>query len=358
MPTIDLFCRVVDNFGDIGVCWRLARQLFAEHGYTVRLIVDDLAAFRFIAPEIDPALKQQNLLGVDVIAWSVSDALLPAEVAVEAFACDPPEAYVLAMAALAEKPVWINLEYLSAEAWVDAVHGLPSPHPRLPLTKYFFWPGFTERSGGLIREHSVATARLGRDATALPPLGSRGEGDGGAHGQNSGSKLLAFAYAHAPVRAVATALKARVTTAAQVDDADPAWLATPFVPQTQFDARLAEFDVLVVRGEDSFLRAQYAAKPFLWHIYATPDNAHFVKLDAWLDRYCEGLSTDPAKALRQAQHAFNRGETDPAAYSGFATYLSPLKKHAIYWRDHLIVQTDLATRLLKFVNSLKTQKVS
>ena len=117
MPSIDLFCRVVDNYGDIGVCWRLARQLVAEHGCNVRLIVDDLASFRFIAPEIDPAFAQQNFLGVVVIAWSASDALQPAEIVIEAFACDPPETYILAMAAVAEKPIWINLEYLSAEAW-------------------------------------------------------------------------------------------------------------------------------------------------------------------------------------------------------------------------------------------------
>ena len=276
MPTIDLFCRVVDNYGDIGVCWRLARQLVAEHGCKVQLIVDDLAAFRCIAPEIDPALTRQILLGVDVAAWRISDSLPPAEIVIEAFACDPPGAYVAAMAALAEKPVWINLEYLSAEAWVDGVHGLPSPHPRLPLTKYFFCPGFTEKSGGLIRESQL---------TPSPLRGvGWGEGNGGVHSQAERSNLLAFAYPHAPVREFATALNAQVTTASRFDETEPVWSSVPPVPQTHFDALLAQFDVLIVRGEDSFLRAQYAAKPLLWHIYPTPDNAHFVKLDAWLNQ--------------------------------------------------------------------------
>lgn len=344
MPTIDLFCRVVDNYGDIGVCWRLARQLVSDHGCNVRLIVNDLASFRFIAPEVDPALAQQNILGVVVIAWSVSEALQPAEIVIEAFACEPSETYILAMAAATQKPIWINLEYLSAERWVDGVHGLPSPHPGLPLTKYFFFPGFTEQSGGLIRERSQFPA---------PP---RGEVE--ASGQDSRSKLLAFAYPHAPIRAFADALNARVTTASRLDDIDPVWLSAQPVPQTQFDVLLAQFDVLIVRGEDSFLRAQYAAKPFLWHIYPTPDNAHFVKLDAWLDRYCEGLATDATSSLRQAQHAFNRGDKNAAAYADFATHLSALKAHAAGWRDHLFAQTDLATRLLNFVNSLKKQKIS
>ena len=340
MFTIDLFCRVVDNYGDIGVCWRLARQLVTEQGCKLRLIVDNFASFRFVAPEIDPALKRQNLLGVEVIAWSISGALQPAEVVIEAFACDPPAAYVLEMTELAEKPVWINLEYFSAETWVDGVHGLPSPHPRLPLTKYFFCPGFTEQSGGLIRE------------SALAPSSLRGEDHSGR------TKLLAFAYPHAPVRALATALDAQVTIASQLDETDPTWLVAARVPQTQFDALLAQFDVLIVRGEDSFLRAQYAAKPFLWHIYPTPDNAHFVKLDAWLDRYCEGLATDGAHAFRRAQHAFNCGDETADAYTDFAAHLSTLKAHASHWRDHLFAQTDLATRLLNFVNSLKLKKIS
>ncbi len=337
MSTIDLFCRVVDNYGDIGVCWRLARQLVAEHGCKVRLVVDDLAAFRFIGPEIDPTLTRQNLLDVEVIAWRISDSLSPAEVVIEAFACDPPGAYVTAMAALDEKPVWINLEYLSAETWVDGVHGLPSPHPRLPLTKYFFCPGFTEKSGGLIRESEL---------TPSPALRERG------------LKLLAFAYPHAPVRAFATALKAQVNAASRFDDSDPSWRSTAPVPQTQFDSLLAQFDVLIVRGEDSFVRAQYAAKPFLWHIYPTPDNAHFLKLDAWLDRYCEDLATDAANAFRQAQHACNRGDTNTNAYANFSANLPTLTAHAARWRDRLFAQTDLATRLVKFVDSLRKQKVS
>lgn len=341
MPTTDLFCRVVDNYGDIGVCWRLARQLVADHGCQVRLIVDDLSAFRFIAPEIDPARTEQILLDVEVIRWSHADALQPAEIVIEAFACDPPEAYVLAMAALTEKPVWINLEYLSAETWVDGVHGLPSPHPRLPLTKHFFCPGFTDASGGLIRESALASSP------------SDGKGDVGRNTRGHNVSLLAFAYPHAPVSAFATALEARVTIASRLDDADPAWPSASPVPQTLFDSLLAQFEVLIVRGEDSFLRAQYAAKPFLWHIYPTHDNAHLDKLDAWLDHYCEGLAPNATRALRQAQHAFNRGDKTAGAYSEFASHLSALEAHATHWRNHLFAQTDLAARLVKFVNALK-----
>src|ERR1700754_4962059 len=137
VPTWDLFCRVVDNFGDIGVCRRLARELGAR-GQRVRLWVDDAAALRWMAPGGDP--------GVEVRPWLASTLFPPpGEVVVEAFGCDPPAEFVAAMAAAARPPVWINLEYLSAEDYVERSHGLASPQlagAGRGLTKWFFYPGF------------------------------------------------------------------------------------------------------------------------------------------------------------------------------------------------------------------------
>jgi uncharacterized repeat protein (TIGR03837 family) len=360
---IDLFCRVVDNYGDIGVCWRLARQLVAEHGCVVRLIVDDLGEFRFIAPEIDPALARQSSQGVEIVKWwgSTADALVPVDVVIEAFACDPPAAYVEAMAKRSSKPVWLNLEYLSAEAWVDEIHGMPSQHQRLPLTKHFFCPGFTEASGGLIRETAVGATRRdpsdtsGRDKSLLQGNAPR----------LSPLQLFAFAYPHAPVRALDQGLRAAgvsttVTLAAPLAQTAPDWQTATPVPQTQFDTRLADFDFLIVRGEDSFVRAQWAAKPFLWHIYPTDDGAHLVKLDAWLDHYCIGLAPNASAAYRAASHAFNAATSDGAqtnAYELLARNIDALAAHAVHWRDTLMQQTDLATRLMEFVGAHKAKNL-
>src|SRR5512141_858540 len=156
----DIFCAVVDNYGDIGVCWRLARQLANEHGIEVRLWVDELRSFGKLCPEVDAGLDQQRCRGVEVRQWSKDfPPVAPADLVIEAFACKLPQAYVEAMAAREPKPVWINLEYLSAEDWVEGCHKLPSPHPRLPLTKYFFFPGFTEKTGGLLIERDLLARR-------------------------------------------------------------------------------------------------------------------------------------------------------------------------------------------------------
>ena len=156
----DIFCNVVDNYGDIGVCWRLARQLANEHGLAVRLWVDDLASFRRLCPDADATLDVQRCRGVEIRHWMADFHVIePAGLVIEAFACTLPEPYVTAMATMQRKPVWINLEYLSAEDWVEGCHKLPSPHPRLPLTKYFFFPGFTEKTGGLLLEHDLLAQR-------------------------------------------------------------------------------------------------------------------------------------------------------------------------------------------------------
>ena len=350
---IDLFCQVIDNYGDIGVCWRLARQLVAEHGCDVRLIVDDLGAARFVAPEIEPAAARQTLQGVEVVAWSASAALVPFDAVIEAFACNPPARYVAAMAQRSPKPVWINLEYLSAEAWVDNIHGMASAHQRLPLTKYFFCPGFTPASGGLIRETSVrATCRDSGDTTGRDKSLLQGHTP-----RLSPQQLFVFAYPHAPVCALAQGFRAAgvpttVTLAAPLTETSADWqVATP-VAQSRFDALLAGFDFLIVRGEDSFVRAQWAAKPFLWHIYPTDDGAHLIKLDAWLDQYCVGLDAHTSKAYRAASHAFNTvaiNGVQNAPYELLARNSSALTAHAARWRDTLLQQTDLATRLLKFI---------
>ena len=125
-PTWDIFCTVVDNFGDIGVSFRLARQLAAEHEVAVRLWVDDLASLQQLCPELDPEQEVQFQHGVEVRHWAQNfPDVLPGDVVIEAFACDLPENYLAAMAARTVKPIWINLEYLSAETWVQGCHGLP-----------------------------------------------------------------------------------------------------------------------------------------------------------------------------------------------------------------------------------------
>ena len=203
----DVFCRVVDNFGDVAVSWRLARLLAREHGKAVRLWLDDLTVLAKLRPEIDPGLERQELEGVQVMRLrGLFEVVEVADVVVETFGCDPPEAYLNAMATRSAKPRWINLEYLSAEDWVEGSHALPSPHPRMPLTKHYFFPGFTPRTGGLLRERSLIGRRDEFQADAGAQAAFWHSLLGKAPPENA-LKVSLFTYAGAPLESLARSVQ-------------------------------------------------------------------------------------------------------------------------------------------------------
>ncbi len=327
----DIFCRVVDNYGDVGVTWRLARQLQREWNVVTRLFVDDLDSFAHIAGE-----------GGAALAWPTG-SIAPADLAIEAFACELPDFYIDAMAARVVKPVWINLEYLSAEQWVGECHLLPSPHPRLPLAKHFFFPGFDAATGGLLREADLVSQR-----DAFVP-------------ERAHLRVFLFAYANTATAALVAAIHATGATVTAPNGTAGAGLegisVLPFVPQPQFDQLLWAHDILFVRGEDSFVRAQWAAKPFVWHIYPQADHAHWIKLNAFLDRYCVGVEAPVAAALRELWRAWNAndGAAIAAAWGEFLHHRDALTVHAKRWADQLAQTPDLATQLVTFFE--KTYKI-
>src|SRR5450830_147510 len=76
--SLALFCKVVDNYGDVGICWRLARQLQQEHGIAVTLWVDDLQSFQRICPGLVIDAEDQQLAGVTVRHWRDQDGVFSA----------------------------------------------------------------------------------------------------------------------------------------------------------------------------------------------------------------------------------------------------------------------------------------
>ncbi|TCP15716.1 putative repeat protein (TIGR03837 family) [Crenobacter luteus] len=378
----DLFCTVIDNFGDIGVAWRLARQLVAEHGVALRLWVDDFASFARIEPRLDAAADAQTVAGVEIRRWTPGSANLDADVApgrvvIEAFGCRLPDGFLAAMAACAPRPVWLNLEYLSAEDWVDGCHGMASPHPRLPLTQYFYFPGFTAQSGGLIGERDLSMRRDAflADAAGLAAywaslgLSARAPGETRVSVFSYETPALAslveaWSASGAPVtalvpegRALAELSRVLGQALAAGDKATRGALtvvALPMTDQDGYDRLLWACDVNIVRGEDSFLRAQWAARPFLWHIYRQDDGVHLDKLDAFLARYTQGLAEPAAEALVAFSRAFNRDEAVSDAWRALEKQRDALARHARDWAARQAAMGDLAARLVQFVeNRLK-----
>ena len=369
----DIFCKVIDNFGDIGVCWRLAADL-AARGHRVRLWVDDSSALAWMAPG--------GCQGVQVLAWTDASAVSclqskPCDVLVEAFGCEVAPEFITACACVYSaagqngtyKPLWINLEYLSAESYVERNQGLTSlvsSGPAAGWHKVFYYPGFTPGTGGLLREPDLANRQAKFDrAVWLKQLGLDWKGEVlvslFCYEPAALSQLLSDLAAHGingqPVRLLVAAGRATQAVKSLLTPKTPQntyqiglqpnqyrgeQLLISYLPQltqTDFDHLLWASDINFVRGEDSVVRAIWAGKPFVWQIYPQDDGAHGPKLEAFLDML----------AAPSGLRAFH------GVWNGLESQTLPLLADLKDWqqtatdsRSKLVQQADLTTGLVEF----------
>ena len=329
----DLFCRVVDNHGDVGVCWRLACEL-SRRGQSVRLTLDDPSALAWMAPE--------GAAGVEV--WHWPGPATPGDVVVEAFGCDPPPDFVLAMADARVAPVWINLEYLSAEPYVERSHTLLSPQ-RVGPQKWFYYPGFTPCTGGLLRESELfEQQRTFQRAAWLQSQGIKPE---------SHERVVSlFCYDNAALPALLQDLTREPTLllltpgyAQRQVGRLPSGLRThalPWLTQPDYDRLLWACDLNFVRGEDSLVRAIWAGAPFVWQAYPQHDGAHLTKLEALL------ANAQLPPTVEATFRAWNQGGKLPWPPLALDTAWQGAMQA---WRGRLQEQTDLASQLLAFAVS-------
>ena len=396
----DVFCRVVDNFGDIGVTWRLARQLQREHSWSIRLWVDDLKSFQRLEARIHLQALQQVIEHIEIIHWGdPAPDLIPYPIVLCSFSCDLPATY---LAQLHQRPaLWLNLEYLSAETWVEGCHGLPSLRGD-GLSSYFFFPGFNSRTGGLLRERELLTRRdiwqqdpgaqrrmlerLGVSAQALTawqpcleqPRATASHSTAlTLQSEACDSSLLPrtdlqlarlltlFCYPHAPVAQLLEALctEPRASVVLIPEGVAPE-LATgrlgpfkqvyleriPFVAQPEYDQLLWMADLNFVRGEDSIVRAVWAGKPLIWQIYPQTEGTHLIKLEAWLK--ISSLPTDIQDLLRH----WNADTVSADLPNGFTKAINPKaytqwSVNALALSHSLVQDVDFAQALHDFCAS-------
>ena len=369
---IDLFCRVIDNWGDAGVCWRLARQLVREHAAEVRLWIDQpqvLSAWQHELVELTTLhIRAWN----DTVNWS---EITPAKAVIEAFACEIPAGYIDNMARCPVKPQWVNLEYLSAESWVEGSHLLPSPQAG-GLNKVFFFPGFTEHTGGLLRERDLL-ARRDLFVAARPQYWSELTG---FSWQTIALKISLFGYehmplqawlpaliqGHAPVQLAVTygkareALKEAWTSLGLPLSDDEQWsvgcLSVRFLPmlsQAQYDQLLWSADINMVRGEDSLVRALWAGKPLVWGIYKQDDGVHWEKLKAFTQMYGSLCGESVAQFNEAFTHSWNDSQVASSELAqqwvNYTCAIPALRQHARSVAAHLALQDDLVTQLIRLL---------
>jgi uncharacterized repeat protein (TIGR03837 family) len=416
-----ILCTVVDNFGDAGVCWRLARQLSAEQAMAVTLFIDRPQTLAALEPRLRTELESTHTLdAVHIRTWpqETTPEDLP-DILISAFGCHPPAWLRARLARAPSRPIWVNLEYLSAEPWVEGCHRLISTKPDDGAVEHFFYPGFTPGTGGLLRERGLLE-RV--DEFRRGPARQAWLRQNGLPIQAGRRLASLFCYPEAPVAAWLSAIAvcdqpwlvvvpagvAELAVAAvmgkPLQPGEQASLGSlcvmrlPFLPQSDYDRLLWSSDLNLVRGEDSWVRAHWATSPFIWQAYRQENDAHWPKVEAFIDRIRTvidpGTSSAPpekatprqrppggrppeevppeaisleesqpaaipsanapatasaaVRALETMTAAWNgRGPIEPA-WAAFSGQLDALSEYFQVWRTHLSQQDDLAAQLARY----------
>jgi len=374
----DIFCKVVDNYGDIGVCWRLAQQLAHEYScIQVRLFVDNHATAVKIIPQLLSDKPSQTIQKVEICHWHLAEHC-NADVVLETFGCDLPNAYLKSMQTT--KPVWINLEYLSAEDWVADFHATPSLLPSLGLSKHFYFPGFTTKTGGLIRERNLLQKR---DAFLAKKKLS-----------NDSLKVSLFCYPQAQIKSLLISLKELAKNQNKKTELYIPFNSTiyekltsfnefltdfnytigevyqtknltihvlPFLSQIEYDQLLWQCDLNFVRGEDSWIRAIWAGKPFIWQPYIQADDVHVKKLSAFLQTHFAKASYKLQSLVANTSNAWSAqnmsSETLKDIWQQLFDNLPALHQYSARQAQTLAKHASLASQLVAFSENLQKNKV-
>ena len=367
----DLFCKVIDNYGDIAVTWRLAQILTHDHQQIVSIWVDELSALKALAPELNSNAKQQRLNNIEIHHWTEQNYPLEcAEVVIETFGCDLPKSYLMSMQT--HQPIWINLDYFSAEPWVQEFHGMPSTQSN-GLHKWFFYPCVLPGTGGLMREANYFEQQQSFNPQAwcerkqIPYTDEFKISLFGYENPNLLSLIDYWANASVPIHAylpqsrLLDSLSGRlkhhtqqpVQTGQTIIFQQLQLHILPFLSQTDYDRLLWLCDVNFVRGEESMARAQWAGKPFIWHIYSTEDGAHITKLNAFWHTYSSKKNAKE-DALWQANLAWNQQNMTGEQWQKLYKHYPQLTIQAKNWIKHLNLVGELTNNLIAFICS-KTQ---
>ncbi|MGQ0441829.1 MAG: elongation factor P maturation arginine rhamnosyltransferase EarP, partial [Methylophilaceae bacterium] len=293
-----------------------------------------------------------------------------AEGVIEAFACELPQAYLAQMLA---QTIWINLEYLSAEAWIETSHLLPSPNPQYALVKHFYFPGFNQFTGGLLREHDLIARRNAFQQSKsaerfLQKLAVCNDGS---------MKISLFCYTHSPLPALFHMLSSstkRTTLlvpwsdflheyasffgkkSLDVGDKVSAGQLTlqvlPFLSQDDYDQLLWACDINFVRGEDSWIRAVWAGKPFIWQPYLQSEHTHIEKLKAFLDQYYGYCQPAIREIVTKAHLTWLTDGITPSIWQHYLNNVQTIEIATEFQSNRLAEQPNLASKLVDFCNNL------
>ncbi len=335
---ITVLCKVVDNFGDIGVAWRLCRRLAKiQTKYKINLIVDDFEAFSKIESSViarSGATKQSILIdGIEIFPWK--DDTLCHEVfsrndgerlslILELFQCGRPDwmEKILFEEKLERTVHIIMIDYLTAEKYAEDFHCLQSLTRSAKVQKVNFMPGFTKKTGGLT---------IDDEWKELAQWNEKGP-------------ILIFIYNK----------KGAVLF--------PEEKYLPYLDQPEWDKMMKSCSALIIRGEETMSRACLSGIPFIWQAYPQSEEYHLVKVKALLERMKPHFNAKDFDIVEKAWLEINNTsfldgkEPFPDmtlnVYSDFFSSLKALRPGFVSFATSLRKNGDLASNLMTYIEKL------
>ena len=344
IDSIDIFCQVIDNYGDVGVAYRLAREFKRVYpNKKLRFVINQIEELNLIRKSED----------IEIILYKdISKIENSADLIIESFGCEIPKEYM--DKALKNAKLIINLEYFSAEKWVDDFH-LQESFLGGNLKKYFFIPGLSEKSGGILLDNEFLERKKKVEANKeyyLEKFGIKEKydliGSVFSYEKNFDSLIEELKKLNKKVILLILSEKTQKNFIKYFDNGNNydkiKFVKLPFFTYDKYEELLALCDFNLVRGEDSFVRALLLGKPFLWHIYPQDENTHIKKLESFLEKYCSNN-----KELKQTFINYNINKDD---FSYFFKNFKEIEKYNKNYASYLIKNCNLMEKLINFIENI------
>lgn len=368
---ITILCKVVDNFGDIGTVYRLARALeevCADKNdfpaLRLRIVTDNLKSFGALMPEVSCEKKLQTVKNWEIYDWNADSICLdafknhPPHIVLECFQCGRPDwlERLLFDIKLPETVHIIMLDYLTAEDYAETFHRLDSLTRSARVTKINFMPGFTDKTGGLILDNNFmqASEECKTEKKTNPLFGK------------SCFNVLFFSYPadwRPAVKALADFKRGKLRVLAAQGAGLESFIKSynecgkpfdcrilDFLPQIEWDSLLCRADLLFIRGEDSLSRACLAGIPFVWNAYPQSEDYHLVKVRALLEKMRPFFGAEDFAALERCWISYNGGGGNiEESIKVFLHKYDELQKGFFDFSESLKKNGNLAFNLMTFI---------
>lgn len=362
---ISVLCKVVDNFGDIGVGWRLCKsinneQLTMNNNDKVQLIVDDLCAFNKIDDRVKTDCTFQVIDGIEIYDWKDEELCHKVfsendgeklSIILELFQCGRPAwmEKILFEEKLERTVHIIMIDYLTAEKYAEDFHLLESLTRSKKVQKVNFMPGFTEKTGGLIIDEQWKT---------LAEYDCNGPVLVFTYERNWSGLVNGIVESNHKNTKVFVAQGRGKQSFVQAWEKQNNLEELPYLNQPEWDKMMKTCSVLFIRGEESMSRACLSGIPFVWHAYPQSEEYQLVKVNALLERMERHFESADFEIIKNVWLDFNSPESEvdetkfKSDVTAFINNRKQLQPGFMDFAQSLLTNGDLCENLFKYIQNL------